>query len=96
MSPHIADELWLTVLDGSGSIHEQSWPTFDQALTIAEEIEIAVQVNGKVKTRISVASDAADDDVKAAAKEAVSNAIDGKTIVKEVVVPGRLVNIVVK
>ncbi len=96
MSPHIAEELWQTTLGGAGSVHDQPWPTFDPALTVSDTIEIAVQLNGKVKTRIEVASDAADEDVKAAAKEAVSNALAGKTIVKEVVVPGRLVNIVVK
>ncbi len=96
MSPHIAEELWQTTLGGAGSVHDQPWPTFDPALTVSDTIEIAVQLNGKVKTRIEVASDAADEDVKAVAKEAVSNALAGKTIVKEVVVPGRLVNIVVK
>ena len=62
----------------------------------ADEVELAVQVNGKVKARITVAADAAEDDVKAVALEAVSKATDGKTVVKTIVIPGRLVNIVVK
>ncbi len=96
MSPHIAEELWQTALGHSDSVCTQSWPEFDPALMLADEIEIAVQVNGKIKARINVATEAGADEVKALAREAVSQALAGKAIVKEVVVPGKLVNIVAK
>ena len=96
ISPHIADELWQTALGNDDSIHLSSWPEFDPEMAKADTVEIAVQVNGKVKTRIDVAVDASKEDMIAAGREAVSKSIDGKTVVKEVAVPGRLVNIVVK
>lgn len=96
MSPHIADELWTSVLEKESSIHLESWPEYDPELAKSDTVEIAIQINGKVKTRINVSSDAADDDVKTQAKEAILTSLEGKTIVKEIVVPGRLVNIVVK
>ena len=96
MAPHFCEELWQTVLGHEGSVHQEAWPTFDAAKAKADEVELAVQVNGKVKARITVAADAAEDDVKAVALEAVSKATDGKTVVKTIVIPGRLVNIVVK
>ena len=96
MSPHVADELWQTALGHGGSIHAQSWPAFDPALAVADTVEIAVQLNGKVKTRIEVAADADEAAMIEAGKAAVSNALEGKAIVKEIAVPGRLVNIVAK
>ncbi len=96
MSPHVADELWQTALGHGGSIHAQPWPAFDPALAVADTVEIAVQLNGKVKTRIEVAADADEAAMIEAGKAAVSNALEGKAIVKEIAVPGRLVNIVAK
>ena len=96
MAPHFAEELWHTVLGHESSVCEESWPEFDPEKAKAAEVELAVQVNGKVKARITVALDAAEDDVKAAALEAVSRATEGKNVVKTIVIPGRLVNIVVK
>lgn len=97
IAPHFAEELWQTALGHEGtSIHEQPWPTFDPELAAADEVELAVQLNGKVKTRITVAADAAEADILSTAREAVSQALEGKTIIKEVVVPKRLVNLVVK
>ncbi|HIT50758.1 MAG TPA: leucine--tRNA ligase [Candidatus Aveggerthella excrementigallinarum] len=96
MAPHFAEELWHTVLGHEGSVCEESWPEFDPEKAKAAEVELAVQVNGKVKARITVALDAAEDDVKAAALEAVSRVAEGKNVVKTIVIPGRLVNIVVK
>lgn len=96
MTPHFSDELWHEVLGQSNSIHERPWPTFDPALIVADEVELAVQVNGKVKSRITVPAEAEEDTIKQAAKEAVSQTIADKSIVKEIVVPGRLVNIVVR
>lgn len=96
MSPFMADELWSEALGGEGSVHEQTWPTFDPELIVADVVEIAVQLNGKIKARINVASEAGEDELKQAGREALGDAIEGKTVVKEIVVPGRLVNIVVK
>ncbi len=96
MAPHMTEELWQTVLGHTDSVHTQAWPEYDPALAVADEVEIAVQVNGKIKAHIMVPNDASEDSVKQAAKEAVSNSIEGRTLVKEIVVPGRLVNLVVK
>ena len=96
IAPHWADELWQTVLDHEGSVHVEPWPTFDPEQAKADEIELAVQVNGKVKAKIMVAADAAEDDVKAKAQEAAARALEGKDIKKVVYVAGRLVNIVAK
>lgn len=96
MAPHWADELWQTVLGHNESIHLQSWPDFDPEQAKADEVELAVQVNGKVKAKIMVASDADEERIKQVALESVASSIDGKTIVKVIVIPGRLVNIVVK
>ena len=96
IAPHWADELWQTVLDHEGSVHVEPWPTFDPEQAKADEIELAVQVNGKVKAKIMVAADAAEDDVKAKAQEAAARALEGKDVKKVVYVAGRLVNIVAK
>ena len=96
IAPHWAEELWTSVLGHKDSVHKQPWPEFDPEKAKADEVELAVQVNVKVKSRIIVAADAAQDDVAEAALAAVSAAIGGKTVVKKIVIPGRLVNIVVK
>ena len=95
--PHIAEELW----ERAGheySIHQQSWPEFDAALTVRETVEIAVQVNGKVRGRLEVAVDAAEDDVRALAEAepSVARHLEGKEAVRVIYVPGRLLNIVVR
>ena len=97
IAPHWAEELWRTVLGhggAEGSVHQQAWPAFDPEQAKADEVELAVQVNGKVKAKISVAADAAEDDVRAAALAAVERVLAGKEPRKVIVVPGRLVNIV--
>ena len=96
MCPHMCEELWHDALGREGSVYVQQWPEFDLEQAKADEVELAVQVNGKVKARITVAADAADDDVKAVALEAVKAAVEGKDLKKVIVVPGRLVNIVAK
>lgn len=95
-TPHWAEELWHTPLGHDTSVHEQPWPEFDLALAAADEVELAVQINGKVKTRIMVAADAAEEAIRETALEAVSKATEGKNVVKVIVIPNRLVNIVVK
>ena len=84
------------MLGREGSVHTQPWPEFDPEQAKADEVELAVQVNGKVKAKITVAADAPEDDVRAAALSAVEAALGGKDVKKVVVVPGRLVNIVAK
>ena len=95
--PHVTEEIW-QVAGFEGMLNETSWPTYDEAKCVDNEIEIAVQINGKVKEKLVVAADADNGTVIAAAKalEKVAGAIDGMTIVKELYVKGRLVNIVVK
>ena len=76
----------------------ESWPTYDESKCVDDEVEIAVQINGKVREKLVVAAHADSDTVIAAAKSLgkVAEAIEGKTIVKELYVKGRLVNIVVR
>ena len=95
-TPHWSEELWHTPLGHDTSVHEQPWPEFDLALAAADEVELAVQINGKVKTRIKVAADVAEEAIRETALEAVSKATEGKNVVKVIVIPDRLVNIVVK
>lgn len=96
IAPHWAEELWHSVLGFEGSVHEQEWPTFDPEQAKADEVELAVQVNGKVKARITVAAAAAEEDIRATALAAVEGALAGLEVKKAIVVPGRLVNIVAK
>jgi leucyl-tRNA synthetase len=95
-APHMAEELWSGVLGESGSVHRATWPDYDPSALIADEIELPVQVNGKVRDRLTVAVDAAEDDIVAAAL-ALPNVVlhlEGKTVRKVVVVPGKLVSVV--
>ncbi|UCG17070.1 MAG: leucine--tRNA ligase [Phycisphaerales bacterium] len=95
-APHVAEELWQR-LGHKESLAHAPWPTYDQALARDEAVEIAVQVNGKVKSRITVPVDADEKHVEqlARADETVGNAIAGKTVRRVIVVGGRLVNFVV-
>ena len=96
MAPHWAEELWQDVLDNETSVHKEAWPEFDPNAAKASEVELAVQVNGKVKAKITVASDAAEDAIRETALEAIADANAGKDIKKVIVIPGRLVNVVAK
>jgi leucyl-tRNA synthetase len=95
-SPHVAEELW-SRLGHDRSLAYEPWPRYDEELAREKQLELAVQVNGKVKDRIVVAAEADDESVKAAAmaSEKVVAAMGGKTPRKVLVVKGRLVNIVV-
>lgn len=95
IAPHIAEELWAR-LGHTGGITYAPFPTFDESLLVDASVELPVQVNGKVRAHITVAVEASRTDVLAAAKEAAASQLTGKTVVKEIVVPGRLVNLVVK
>ena len=96
-APHVTEEMWEQMSFG-GAVTDQSWPEFDEAKCVDATVEIAVQVNGKIKARINVATEISNEDAIAAAKEvdAVKEIIDGKQVVKELYVKGKLVNIVVK
>ena len=96
-APHMTEELWQQA-GFEGMLNEAEWPKYDEAKCADSTVEIAVQVNGKIKARISVAADISAPDAIAAAKAdgAVAAAIDGKNIIKELYVPKKLVNIVVK
>ena len=93
-TPHLADELWREALGREGFVYDQPWPEYDPDQARADEVELAVQICGKVEGRVTVAADAPEPEVLAAAREAVAAALEGKTVKKEVYVPGRLVNIV--
>jgi leucyl-tRNA synthetase len=96
-APYLAHELW-EMLGEKGSLLKASWPKYDPALAKEEEIEIPVQVNGKLRARIVMPVDSDDAAVRerALADEKVQAAIAGKQVVKVIIVPGKLVNIVVK
>ncbi|MEG1482396.1 leucine--tRNA ligase [Clostridium sp.] len=96
-APHFAEEQW-SLLGNTTSIFNESFPTFDPKALVKDEIEIAIQVNGKIKAKINVASDLDEEGIKAAAlaDETILSNTDGKTIIKVIVIKGRLVNIVVK
>ena len=96
-APHLAEELWERA-GHQPSVANVSWPQYNEALTIDEEIQIVCQINGKVRAKIMLSKDATKDEIIAAAKENenVKKYLDGATIVKEIVVPGKLVSFVVK
>ncbi|HRA89094.1 MAG TPA: class I tRNA ligase family protein [Planctomycetaceae bacterium] len=111
-APHIAEELWntlkapqLELLENAGllkghnvTLTYEQWPTYDPALLVEDTIEVPVQVNGKIRSKIIVSADSDAKALEAAARgdDAVQKYLDGKTVVKVVAVPGRMVNFVVK
>ncbi len=97
LAPHIAEELW-EMLGHAPSIQRAPWPRWDAAMCIESEIEVPVQINGKVRGRVKVAADAAEDAVLVAARndEHVARHLENKTLVKQQYVPGRILTIVVK
>lgn len=96
-APHVTEELY-QIIGCEGVLDEQEWVTYDEALCKDDSIEIVCQINGKVKSKLTIPTDAAKDDVIALAKadEAIVKATEGKNIVKEIYVPNKLVNLVVK
>ena len=94
VAPHITEELWQSA-GFEGRVYQTAWPEYEEAKTIETTVEIAVQVNGKVRMTMSIHKDDPKDEVIARAKEALGDKLTGN-IVKEVYVPGRLVNIVAK
>ncbi|MBR3153324.1 MAG: leucine--tRNA ligase [Clostridia bacterium] len=96
--PHITEELWNSVLGKSESIAYEKWPEYDEAKTIDDEVEIPVQINGKVKAVVVAPKGASQDEVKEKAheNETIKRLLEGKTVVKEIYVGGKIYNIVVK
>ena len=96
-APHICEEMWEMKQYG-GTINDQTWPEYEEAKCVDDQVEIVVQINGKVRSKLVIPVDAAQDDVLAAAKddEKIVAQLAGKTIVKELYVKGKLVNIVVR
>ena len=95
VAPHITEELW-SLMGFEGRLFETSWPEFEEEKTVDKVQEIGVQVNGKVRATVALAIDASKEDALAAGKEAIADKLEGKNIVKEIYVPGRIINIVVK
>ena len=97
VTPHMAEELWAR-LGQEYSIHNQAWPQWDEAMLVEDTVQIPVQVNGKVRGRITIATDAAEESIKAAAlaDENVQRYVEGKQIIKVIVPKGRLVSIVIR
>ena len=95
MAPHLTEELWEQCGFG-GMVTEQTWPTYDEAKTIENSLEIPVQVSGKLRGTIVIARGEDKDSVLAKARERVSSYLEGKTVVKEIVIPDKLVNLVAK
>ena len=94
--PFACEELWHEALGREGSVYTAPWPEFDAAEAAADEVEIAVQVLGKMRARVMVPANADAATMQAAAEQAVAKHIEGKTVVKAICVPGKLVNLVVK
>lgn len=94
VAPHMTEEIWQAIGE-EGRLYVQSWPEFEEEKTIEATIEIAVQINGKVRGTMNIGKDDPKEDILARAREMMAEKLTG-TIVKEIYVPGRLVNIVQK
>ncbi|MBP6922580.1 MAG: leucine--tRNA ligase [Veillonella sp.] len=96
-TPHITEELWHE-LGQTDSVHAQQWPVYEEAALVVDEIELAVQVNGKVRDKIVVATSATKEEIEeqAFASDRVKEFTDGKTVAKVIIIPGKICNIVVK
>ncbi|MBE6859413.1 MAG: leucine--tRNA ligase [Ruminococcus sp.] len=97
ITPHMGEEIW-SILGHDDTIAFESWPTYDEAQLVEDTIEIVVQINGKIKAKLNIVPDSAQDEVLAMAfaNERVKEAVEGKNIIKQIYVPNKLVNIVAK
>ncbi|MGQ7873152.1 leucine--tRNA ligase [Bacillus sp. 1A] len=93
VAPHIGEELW-SKLGYNETITYASWPTFDESKLVEDEVEIVVQIMGKVRAKLTMSKDASKDEMEKLALEAIQDQIEGKTVRKVIVVPGKLVNVV--
>ena len=94
VAPHITEELW-TACEYEGRLYQTAWPEYDEEKTKEDTVEIAVQLNGKTKTTVTIAVDADKDTAIAMGKEALGDKLTGN-IIKEIYVPGKIINIVAK
>ncbi len=96
-APHLTEEIWRETLGHEKSIHLEAWPTFDEKMAKDDQIELVIQINGKVRDTVEVPADIAKDDALKLAKESerVAKWLEGGEIRKEIFVPGKLVNLVV-
>ena len=95
-APHMTEELWQTVLGGTEMLAYMKWPTYDEAKTIADEITLPIQFNGKLKATITISLDEDEESVKEKVHQAVEDKLENKMIVKEIYVKNKIYNIVVK
>ncbi|MFY9435776.1 MAG: class I tRNA ligase family protein, partial [Limnochordia bacterium] len=97
LAPHLAEELW-QLLGHKPSVFDARWPQADPAMLVADQVTVAIQVNGRTRGTVDVPADAAQEDVMnaAAAITSVKNALEGKEILKTIYVPGKILNLVVK
>ena len=93
-APHLGEEVW-EMLGHRPSIQNQPWPTYDPALCEEDEVEVPVQINGKVRGRVTVPRDATEDQALAAARQALASQLEGKTLRKTIWVPGKILNLIV-
>ncbi len=96
-APHICEEMW-QMLGGEGLVCQHAWPDYDESKTVESEKEIAVQVNGKLKTTIIIPADSADEAIVAAAcaDEKIKRIMEGMQLVKTIVVKNKIVNLIIK
>ncbi len=94
-APHVGEELW-EALGGTDSVFHQTWPEYDEKYLVADTMELPVQINGKTRATVEVPTDADKDAILAAGKEAIASRLEGFSIVKEIYVPKKIINIVVK
>ena len=95
IAPHITEELW-NILGHNDSIAYEPWPKYDESKIIDEEKELPVQINGKLKTTVMIALNEDESSIKAKVHEAISDKLDGKSIIKEIYVKNKIYNVVVK
>jgi leucyl-tRNA synthetase len=99
-APHLSSELWEKLSakfnDARGDITEQSWPVFDEGILVEDEVEVVVQINGRVRDRMTISIHATEEEIKAAAlaNQKIQQLLAGKTVQRVIVVPKKLVNIV--
>ena len=98
VAPHVSEEAWQVINGESTYLHQAKWPKFDESMLVDDEIELPVQINGKVKTNIIIGANYTNEMILQKAKEdgVVKSSIDGKQIVKEIYVPKKIINILVK
>ena len=96
IAPHITEELWSIITNTNSTMAYESWPEFDENKTIDNEIELPIQLNGKLKSTIKVALNTSEDVIKEAVHKHCKELLKDKNIVKEIYVPNKIYNIVVK